>query len=149
MSVFRLVYCSRATEQQNLATLTALVGAAQKNNHRDGLSGMLCYCAPYFFQCLEGPREAVSRTLGRIYADPRHTDLLLVDARFVAERSFPDWSMELVTTNQVPAGLIEATFGAADAEAGASRLQAERLLNFLEGVSKGALPPPRRARGMW
>lgn len=110
MNVFRLVYCSRATGPFDLEALAGLLKVAKSRNDRDGLTGMLCYSAPYFFQCLEGPRGAVSRTLGRIYKDPRHTDVTLVDARFVPARAFPNWAMELVGPERLPAGLVGKMF---------------------------------------
>ncbi len=96
MDVFRLVYCSRATAPFDRDALAALLSVARARNQRDGLTGILCYAAPNFLQCLEGPRAAVSRTLGRIYRDPRHEHLNVVDARFVPARGFPDWSMEVL-----------------------------------------------------
>jgi hypothetical protein len=139
MNVFRLVYCSRAVGSYDRAALTDLLKVAKSRNDRDGLTGVLCYSAHYFFQCLEGPRTAVSRTLGRIYRDPRHTDVTLVDARCVSARAFPNWAMELVGPERLPAGLVEKMFDPQAAVYTTARLDAERLLNFLEEVSP--MPP--------
>ncbi len=44
-------------------------------------------------------RTAIDDLVVRLRRDPRHTGLEIRDERMVAERSFADWSMELVRVN--------------------------------------------------
>lgn len=101
MNLFRLLYHSRASGTLSDADVAAIATAAEERNQREGLTGMLCYGDGMFLQCLEGPPEAVSRTLGRIFRDPRHTDLVLIDAREANGRTFPDWGMSFTRLNDL------------------------------------------------
>lgn len=137
LDVFRLVYCSRATAPMDNDELRAILAVARTNNRRDRLTGVLCFARPVFLQCLEGPRGAVNRALGRIHRDPRHQELNILDARFMTARTFPDWSMELVHPARVPADLLARLFDADTHGYGAGRLDTERVLNLMERISAG------------
>lgn|GEM_PF-5759791 len=49
---------------------------------------------------LEGERENVCAVYERICRDPRHRDLLLLDFREIAERTFSGWSMSYVSATE-------------------------------------------------
>jgi hypothetical protein len=75
----------------------AEIGEQSKgNNERLGLTGLLMASGGLFYQVLEGPAEAVDDVYGRIVADGRHTDLLLLSTENDVERMYPDWSMETI-----------------------------------------------------
>jgi len=107
MHLFRVLYCSRATTRMNYETMTELLGVACARNKKDGITGLLSYSDGNFFQCLEGPRTIVSRTLARIYRDPRHADIVVVDARVVASRVFPDWGMRVAEPGKLQAPFLQ------------------------------------------
>jgi hypothetical protein len=46
-----------------------------------------------FMQMLEGPRAVVTDTFGRIQADDRHVDVVLLHVGDTLERFFPGWTM--------------------------------------------------------
>ena len=93
MSLFRLIYASRAAESLTPADHEQILESSQRNNGKAGVTGILAFGAREFLQCLEGSREAVNATYHRILADPRHRDLVLIDCRDVDQRWFGDWGM--------------------------------------------------------
>lgn len=93
MSLFRLIYASRAAESLTPADHEQILESSQRNNGKAGVTGILAFGAREFLQCLEGSREAVNATYHRILSDPRHRDLVLIDCRDVEQRWFGDWGM--------------------------------------------------------
>jgi hypothetical protein len=101
-ALFNLVYCSRAAAGTNADMVKRIVEAAQRVNLENGITGLLVLGDGVFFQWLEGPRAPLLALLDRLIADPRHHDLtLLSQDEEVRERLFPDWSMELVSSEHV------------------------------------------------
>jgi hypothetical protein len=93
MSIYRLVYRSRATLPVNQDTVAAIVDQSMQNNKRLDITGLLLATRTHFFQVLEGSRESVNQVYHRIVRDPRHTDLVLVSYGPIHRRAFEDWSM--------------------------------------------------------
>jgi hypothetical protein len=97
MDVYRLIYCSkstmRCTGDELGSELKAILRSAIRNNRSTSLTGGLVFSRDYFVQILEGAQLAVARTFSRIVADPRHAEIMLIEAKPVAERSFSAWSM--------------------------------------------------------
>lgn len=90
----RLVYCSRATfDTGSLQILAEILGVSKRNNERENLTGALAVNDGWFLQVVEGPRAALDRLLDRLSADPRHTDLELLQRLPVAGRLFSEWTM--------------------------------------------------------
>lgn len=50
----------------------------------------------HFLQTIEGAVTAIDDLLELLRRDPRHSGIEVRDERIIAERSFPDWAMELV-----------------------------------------------------
>lgn len=65
----------------------------------------------HFLQIIEGSAEAIEELVERLRKDSRHTGFEIRDRRKVDERSFPEWSMELV---RVKASYFEARDTIAD-----------------------------------
>ncbi len=93
MTIFQLAYLSAAAPGIGENDVHAILRKSTANNRRDGLSGMLLLVDQTFFQVLEGPKETVERTFGRISRDPRHSAIMRVIEQEKPERSFPRWSM--------------------------------------------------------
>ncbi|HEV2083032.1 MAG TPA: BLUF domain-containing protein [Brevundimonas sp.] len=78
----RVVYTSRSIGGAGLSTvsLAHILGAGERNNRRDQITSGLVVHGDRILQALEGPANEVGRTLARVQADPRHTDVeILVD----------------------------------------------------------------------
>jgi hypothetical protein len=92
MRLSQLIYTSRPFGF-DATVLDDILLAARVNNARHGITGALICRADLFMQFLEGPRAAVTATLGRILRDDRHVELAVVHCGDADERLFPDWTM--------------------------------------------------------
>jgi hypothetical protein len=104
----RLMYASRASAGLDNEEVTAILRQSRTANARDGITGALCLCnhGRLFIQVLEGGRNAVSRRYNRIAADPRHTDITLLQFDEVAERRFAVCAMGQVNMARLNPALI-------------------------------------------
>jgi hypothetical protein len=104
----RLMYASRATASFEAEGMGPILRQARANNAREGLTGALCLCntGHLFIQVLEGGRNAVSRRYSRIAADPRHTDVTLLQYEEIAERRFSGWAMGQVNMSRLNPALL-------------------------------------------
>ena len=93
-SLDRLIYRSVSTRPTDrLANLAALLGEAERNNARTGLTGALAVHGDQFLQVIEGDPGVLDVLLRRLERDSRHRDLVTLDRRRIAERRFEGWSM--------------------------------------------------------
>jgi len=100
-----LTYTSRARLDLAAADLADIHEAARHLNALDGITGLLIFDGRRFLQIIEGSEEAIDNLVERLRRDARHSAIEIRDERFVEARSFPHWSMELVT---VSAGYMRA-----------------------------------------
>lgn len=94
MSLYRLIYKSRAKDPVDAETVLSIATASQERNREFGISGMLLATNTHFLQVLEGEQRAVSRAYENIVKDDRHRDLVLVSFGAVGERQFQAWAMK-------------------------------------------------------
>jgi len=90
--LMQLIYASRPFGFTG-EMLDDILMSARRNNKRDGLTGALVCRADLFLQMLEGPRDKVTATFGRILRDDRHLEVSLVWSGDATARLFPDWDM--------------------------------------------------------
>jgi hypothetical protein len=91
--VHALTYVSSATTLLSVPELVELLEQSRPHNDEQGVTGMLLYSGGNIIQALEGPAAAVEAIFGAIEADPRHTDVRVLDRGATTERAFPNWSM--------------------------------------------------------
>jgi len=98
MDLYRIVYCSRNTMKPSgdalVADLKRILATSIRNNQAAGITGSLVFNRNYFVQVLEGAPKVVTRVFSRIMNDPRHTEIMLIEAKLIAERSFDAWTMD-------------------------------------------------------
>lgn len=99
MVLVRLVYASTATFPPNLGggvevEVGRILAVSRRNNRQRDIGGMLYYGNGYFFQVLEGPRDAVNGAYTRIATDPRHREVHILSVRNIDARLFDDWTMK-------------------------------------------------------
>jgi hypothetical protein len=124
-TLYNLVYCSRSTAGVDMATVDRIIAVAQRRNPVNGITGLLVFGSGIFFQWLEGPRDRVTQLMNNIKRDARHDTIVpLSESEEVRERLFPDWAMELVTTEDIRTVLEDALSTAEDEK----NVQALRLL---------------------
>lgn len=109
----RLVYASRATfpASQDALSLNSDVARilmqSRRNNPANGLVGALYFGDGCFFQCLEGPADAVDALYARLPADPRHRDLTVLSREPIRQPAFSGWSMKYVPNASVVRELLD------------------------------------------
>lgn len=102
MSLIRLVYASesRLVDVNRRAELDDILASARRFNDQNGITGFLLATEKAFAQVLEGPRDKVAETYGRIVVDPRHAALRLLVEESIAVRSFPGWAMGIAERDE-------------------------------------------------
>ena len=135
--LYNLVYCSRATEGVDAAAVNQIIETSRRYNPARSITGLLVFGSGIFFQWLEGPRDSVLALMALLKKDPRHhTVVLLTSGEEVRERLFPDWDMELVTSDAVRDVLVDALESAQDPK------NAESLRELLQQLDDGLLDGP-------
>ena len=92
MRLCQLIYVSRPFGFEP-GILDDILIHGRANNRRDGITGALVCRADMFMQLLEGPRDKVTATFGRILRDDRHLEVTLLHVGDATFRLFPDWDM--------------------------------------------------------
>ncbi len=137
--LYNLVYCSRATAGVDDAAVARIIASSRRHNPARGITGLLVFGSGVFFQWLEGPRDNVLELMATLKTDPRHDQVVsLSESEEVRERLFPEWDMELVTSNDIREVLLDA-LGSADDESHAATLR--QLLAQLDDGPLSSLDP--------
>lgn len=102
----RLLYASRAAAAVDADALAAILKQSKAHNPRVGVTGVLCFSGGIFLQVLEGGRGAVNALYHRIAADPRHTEVVLLNYEEISERRFAGWSMGQVNLARLNPALL-------------------------------------------
>lgn len=93
--ICQLIYASIASSSFKREDLSEILSAAQRNNKREGLTGILVYANSSFLQVLEGTPDAVYDRFSIISQDHRHEWVFKLREGMVKTRDFPNWSMGL------------------------------------------------------
>lgn len=91
--LFAIVYVSKAARAFTLPELQHLQVQAQRNNEREGVTGVLLYADGAFMQYLEGPAAGLARIYERIRPHPWHYGVIDLVREPIAQREFAGWSM--------------------------------------------------------
>ncbi|NPD04446.1 BLUF domain-containing protein [Nocardioides sp. zg-1308] len=92
-TLLTITYTSSAMQLMSVAELVDLIEQIRPKNERLGVTGLLLYSGGTVIQTLEGPEDVIDGLFGVITADARHTDVRVVDRRYVDQRAFATWSM--------------------------------------------------------
>lgn len=90
--MFQIVYISTATPGESIS-VGDILRTSQRNNTRDGITGLLYSNGKRFLQALEGPEDRVLAAMQRIERDARHRAVVMLSRREVAAREFGAWAM--------------------------------------------------------
>lgn len=113
--LYRLVYASQSTVDVDGTGVNLEIGRiltkSKRNNPKLNIGGVLYYGDGYFFQVLEGPRDAVTDLYNKIGLDERHSELKILTEGYIDRGLFGDWSMHFVPTrSQIRQLLAEHSF---------------------------------------
>ena len=133
MDLTSLTYTSLARLDLQTSDLEDIHRSARELNALDGITGLLIFNGTHFLQIVEGSPLAIDDLVERLRRDPRHSGIEIRDQRGIDERSFPDWSMELV---RVSAGYFEAKDTVSDRlPETVSEPVRERVIQMTEAIS--------------
>jgi hypothetical protein len=110
-SLTRLVYASRSQMASNddntvNADLARILMQSRKNNPANQLVGALYYSDGCFFQCLEGPSDAVEALYAKLHHDKRHYDLKVLSRSPITQLAFTRWAMKFVPQASLVSDLL-------------------------------------------
>lgn len=107
--LYNLVYCSKAAAGVDDAAVARIIEVSKRWNPEQGITGLLVFGSGIFFQWLEGPRDNVTALMNKLKTDTRHESIVMFsENEEVRERLFPEWDMELVTTDDIRDVLVDA-----------------------------------------
>jgi hypothetical protein len=133
MTLKSLTYTSLARLDLQASDIEAIHRTAREVNALEGITGLLIFNGTHFLQIIEGAPDAIDDLVERLRRDPRHQGVEIRDERQVDERSFPDWSMELV---KVSGSYFEAKDSVADRlPSDLSEPVRERVYRMTEAIS--------------
>lgn len=92
-SITSLIYVSTARPGLDQSDVLAIRAAAQRNNQRSGVTGLILFNGFNFMQCIEGERSAARDCLHRIERDDRHSGMTIVSNEERSSRQFAEWRM--------------------------------------------------------
>ncbi len=95
MSLYRIVYYSRAALTMKDSEIFKIVEKAQVNNKKQNITGLLLYINDAFFQLLEGDEVEVKKLYHKIAQDERHESIRIVLQGKIGKRDFESWNMGL------------------------------------------------------
>ena len=100
MSLYTLVFMSRARRPVSEEELHDIVRVSLENNGPSAVTSILLYAQQHFLEILEGPRDEIDWTFGRICRDPRHTRIEVLLSAPIVERSFGDDAMQVLNLGE-------------------------------------------------
>jgi hypothetical protein len=102
--MLQVVYISTARAIEEV--LPDILKSSQRNNRRDGVTGLLFGNGTRFLQVLEGEPDKVDAVMARISRDPRHRSIVMLSRRTVVAREFGHWSMAERGTDEAGADFL-------------------------------------------
>ncbi len=135
-TLIRLVFTSQVTGTLDASTLQQIAAASERNNWRDGITGVLLIAPSRFVQVLEGERADVSACFARIAGDARNKGSQLLSLTYLTRRRFARWTLhEIAVTPETAAGmdrlLDELEHGAVSAAQAQADDRLSRLLRLV------------------
>ncbi len=92
-SLYQLVYMSAAAPELTKDALIDILAAAQKNNAKRGITGLLLHSDGNVIQVIEGQKEDVEALYSKIENDSRHENPMVLYRKAITERDFPEFKM--------------------------------------------------------
>ncbi len=133
MYLHRLIYYSKNAippgQQSAYKEIKQILNHSMDRNKTANVTGALLFNQNYFAQVLEGDRKAVTQTFCRVCTDQRHSDIVILEAKPVAERIFLNWSMAFAGHSDVADELYRRFSPHSDFQP--SKMTADSLLGFI------------------
>ena len=90
IELYRTVFVSKTVGVVGQTTLSIaqILGAAERNNRRDHVTGVMLFHDGRVLQAVEGRRADLDRLLTRLRDDPRHTEMCILATIPIQTRRF-------------------------------------------------------------
>jgi hypothetical protein len=109
--LIELSYVSQAANDMGLLGLMNLLEDAAHKNKRNGITGVLFYDNCIFGQIIEGYPQQVELIWRVISADPRHSEVQVLDISSLQKRRFSNWSMKFFGSDEISQYVPELKMG--------------------------------------
>jgi hypothetical protein len=94
MDLIHIKYCSVSAKHDfSAAELEQPLAVCRKNNGIAGVTGMLLFQSPWFFQILEGEPAVLEALYDKIALDKRHSRIMKIIQEPIEARDFGEWTM--------------------------------------------------------
>lgn len=140
MSVFQLIYRSKANSYFSDEDLILLLRQCRTKNMEKNVTGLLLYGYGNFIQLLEGEEKVVLDLYeNRIALDPRHSNPVILHRKNISQRFFKDWSMAFQPLNGERVRDLGGFLSPDDSssKSGKNLLAPLRLLEVMQGFALG------------
>lgn len=97
----RLIYVSKATKQVSFESIQEICKKSAISNKKLGITGLLIFNRKYFIQLIEGDRSALSQVMFKIYENPLHYDIELIDFSPAESRMFTYFGAKMFAESNV------------------------------------------------
>ena len=96
--LIRLTYASKTTASPNNVQrdVIDILHQSIQFNAKHSISGVLFYNNNYFFQCLEGERQQLSKLYEKIVKDSRHMEVVQLACESIGTAAFGEWNMKYI-----------------------------------------------------
>ncbi|TXD96150.1 BLUF domain-containing protein [Psychrobacter frigidicola] len=98
--ILRLTYISHYNPDNAKLEVARILQQAQRNNERNGVTGVLVLNDDFFLQSIEGARPVINELLGKLVEDTRHFSLQVIECREIEQRRWNKWSMKYLTPSE-------------------------------------------------
>ena len=109
--LIELSYVSQAANDMGILGLMNLLEDAVHKNKRNGITGVLFYDNRIFGQIIEGYPQHVELIWKAINADPRHSEVQVLDINTLQKRRFSNWSMKFYGSDEISQYVPELKMG--------------------------------------
>jgi hypothetical protein len=109
--LIELSYVSQAANDMGILGLMNLLEDAVHKNKRNGITGVLFYDNRIFGQIIEGYPQHVELIWKAINADPRHSEVQILDINTLQKRRFSNWSMKFYGSDEISQYVPELKMG--------------------------------------
>jgi hypothetical protein len=107
-TIKQIAYCSVAKALPIEQNWQQLIAQFQRNNQKQGITGLMMVDANLIIQWIEGEPAAVDALWARIEHDARHHCIVPLVERVAQERLFADWGLRKASRNEMLAIVREA-----------------------------------------
>ncbi len=112
-----LVYVSAPAPGLEADDIVDILETSRRNNAATDITGLLLFSPNMFVQVLEGPKEALDKTIEKIRTDIRHSGVTILSRSQIEGRFFQDWLMAFRDLSPDEGERLQAETGFGDAQA--------------------------------